>query len=243
MENDKTVEVKDEKDLEEVDTSKKDETTVDETTENTNDKSKEDKKEVVEKEEEIDPYEAKLKEVQEKLETEKTINRQKTGALKDERDKDKAIKALEDKLTHLEEEIKSGDEWEDDKPSKPEIDTSNFVSKDEITKLQNQIKVQKELNEISSKISTTAEKKLIDIYVDKGYSVKDAYLKANEHLIDKLKSEKKERIDKETLMLDMNGGQNYSKTSSPEYLNTKKKKEVGDFLDSIGVPDAKKFIK
>jgi len=239
MENDKTVEVKDEKDQEEVDTSKE-ETTVEETTEKPNEEPSKGEEEIVEKEEEIDPYEAKLKEVEEKLELEKTINRQKSGALKGTRT---SIKSLEEKLIRLEAKIEGNDDFDDDvKPSK-QIDTSDFVSKSEIEKLQKEIRIQKEMNEISPKITSVAERKLIDIYISKGYSAQDSYLKANEHLIDKLKSEKKERIDKENLQLSMNGGQNYSKSSTPEHSNTKKKKEVADFLDAIGVPEAKSFIK
>ena len=80
------------------------------------------------------------------------------------------------------------------------------------------------------------------IYVDKGYSVTDAYLKANEHLVDKIKADRKKRIDSEDEMLDMSGSQNYSKSDSPTNIKTKGDKATADFLDDIGVPEAKEYI-
>lgn len=238
MDKDKTVKEQDEKTKEEVDTSQE-ETTVDETTENTDEQPDKDK-EVVEKEEEVDPYEVKLKEMEEKLELEKTMNRQKSGALKGTRN---SIKALEDKISQLEKKIAGEDDWEeDDKPSTPKVDTSNFADKDEIAKLQKQIETQKELASIAPRITSVAEEKLINIYIDKGYSVQDAYLKANEHLIDKVKADIKKRIDSENQMLKMSGTQNYSNSKEPAYNTDKKKKEVASFLDELGASEAKKFI-
>lgn len=225
MENDKTVEEKDEKDQEELDNSKKIST----------DNDSDEGKKVVEKEE--DPYEAKLKQIEADLEKEREINRQKTGALKERDEKIKALKAK-----------KSDDDdddfnlFDDDDEKKEKLDPSKFVSREEFDRLQNENKQKEEFAEIRPKITSVAEGKLIKIYMEQGLSAKDAYLKANEHLIDKVKTDAKKRIDEENEILDMSGSQNYSGTKDPSYAKTPLGKKTAEFLDSIGASKAKKFI-
>ena len=224
MEDNKTVEENNEKNQEELDDSKK------LSTDNDSDEGKK----VVEKEE--DPYEAKLKQIEADLEKEREINRQKTGALKE---RDSKIKELK-KSKEPDDDDDDFNLFDDEKKEK--IDTSKFVSREEFDRLQNENKQREEFSEIKPKITSVAEGKLIKIYMEQGLSAKDAYLKANEHLIDKVKTESKKRIDEENEILDMSGSQNYSGTKEPSYAKTPLGKKTAEFLDSIGASNAKKFI-
>jgi len=225
MEDNKTVEENNEKNQEELDDSKK------LSTDNDSDEGKK----VVEKEE--DPYEAKLKQIEADLEKEREINRQKTGALKE---RDSKIKELK-KSKEPDDDDDDFNLFDDDE-KKEKIDTSKFVSREEFDRLQNENKQREEFSEIKPKITSVAEGKLIKIYMEQGLSAKDAYLKANEHLIDKVKTESKKRIDEENEILDMSGSQNYSGTKEPSYAKTPLGKKTAEFLDSIGASNAKKFI-
>lgn len=227
MEIDKTVDENNEKNQEELDNS-------DESQKSTDGVSDEDKK-LVEKKEQ-DPYEAKLKEVEYALEKEREINRQKTGALKE---RDRIIKEMKSKKTEYDDDF---DLFDEEKDKEEKIDPSKFVSREEFERLQKENKQKEEFAEIKPKITSVSEGKLIKVYMEQGLSAKDAYLKANEHLIDKVKTEAKKRIDEENEILDMSGSQNYSGSKEPSYAKTPLGKKTAEFLDAIGASNAKKFI-
>ena len=209
METKETVDANNEKDSEIVEetTQKTEEETLSnddsQTIEDTNDGGDYEKKESEEK----NPYEAKLKELEQATEKNETMMRQKDGALKEEREK---RRELEKRLEELENSSKQTKE--SDKKEPLTADDIDAIFEKKLAK-------QREVQEIEDVSSDETEKKLIVKLMESGRAttVQDAKVLANAHIIDEHKSMVQEREQEESIMANFSAGKTYGKRVKADF--------------------------
>jgi len=165
--------------------------------------------------EEQDPYEAKLKELEKENEE---LKRNKTEAIRQERQKRKIAEArLAEKGTDTED--------NDDKP----------MTRKEFEDLMLKRENEQKIKQVSS---TESEEKLIRKYVTLGYSVDDAFLKANSHIIQEAKEAERERLEQENLVAGYSRAVPRGKAGSPAYATDPILKKAADGL----TPEERKYL-
>jgi len=186
------------------------------------DESGESKKSESNDDEDKDPYEAQLEKVQKENEE---LKRNKTAAIKEERGKrqvaEQKAKDLEDKANR-----QGNDELGDDEKPLTRKELEAFWS-------------QKEADQRIDQMTTNeSERKLIREYVKKGYSVDDAYLKANSHIIDEYKNAEREREQEEGFMAGYSRPVMRGKKGAPAYSTNPIKKKAAEGL----TPEERKYL-
>lgn len=189
-------------------------------------------------EEELNPYKKEMA----KLAVE---NRQKTGALKEEREKSKE---LEDRLASLEKakeekEVVDEEEEEEVKPKKRKIQGAREIVQEEMRK-------QRFEDKLSLISNNKDEQQLIRHHYnnsivksgDVEQDLSNAVALANKHLVDQAKKAEAEREDNEALSAKFSAGRSYSKQGKPAYLSDPIKKGAVEILKKLGIPDGEKYV-
>lgn len=183
------------------------------------------------KTEETNPY----KEQMAKLAIE---NRQKAGALKSERERNKE---LEEELAALKSK-EEAEEEEKPKPKKKAEDPREIV--------QEEMRKQRFEDKLAQVSNSQDEQRLIrhhyensivrsgDVEVD----LSNAIALANKHLVDQAKKAEAERQDTEALNAKYSGGRSYSKQGGPAYLSDPIKKGAVDLMKKLGISDGEKYV-
>jgi len=169
-------------------------------------------------EEEKSPYDLKLEELEKEKqelkddrEKKDKIILQKTQALKEEREKNKKVK-------------KPADVDEGDKPLTRESLAEFLDERD---------KKKEDRDSINTLTEDPKEQMVIKAYVDKGYSVEDAYLKANSHLIlehKRMEAEEAGTEVRESFLTRFSGGLPTGKKGQPKYMSNPILKEASKEL-------------
>lgn len=205
----------------------KNETTTEETT-------KETTKETTEEVEE-NPYEKQLKEMTTKNEQTETENRQKTGALKEEREKTEGLekdkKELEKDKTDLEAKLKIKDEDDDGK----------YLTSDKANEIfDNKLAKQRIEDDIEKISDDDSEKKLIrklmekdDNGIARANTVKDAKTLANAYKLDEYESMEEEREQQETIMAGFSSGKSKSKGKTEDFDDPVLKEAAKDLPENV----------
>ena len=187
-------------------------------------------------EEELNPY----KEQMAQLAVE---NRQKTGALKEAKEK---VKTAEEKAKELEERLKALEENKEEVKPK-----SKYLSPEEADKLMtDKIKQQRLEDLIVKSTSNLDEQKLVRYHLDNSIvktgdveqDLSMAIAIANKHLVDQAKSAEVERLNREAMNAQFSGGRSYSRQGTPSWQADPIKKEANELLKKLGVHDGEKYL-
>lgn len=192
------------------------------------------KQDAEEKAGEDNPYKKQLKEMEEKEKGLKTENEDlkynKKKAIEEEREK---RKDAEDKMKEMEDELKIYKESDDGKVSE------KYLTKEKADEyFDNKLKKQNSLNAIDKLTDNADEKAVIRKYVKNGYSVEDAYLKANAHIIKEQKGMEQEQEQGEELMANFSAGQSRGARGEASYKSDPIKKKAAEGL----TPEEKKYL-
>lgn len=161
------------------------------------------------------PYEARLKELEKENEE---IKRNKTEAIRAERKKRQVAEA---KVKQQED----GDLSEDEKPlTRKELEVF-YQQKEDVKR-------------IESLATNESERNLISKFVEQGYSVDDAYLKANSHIIEEHKQAEREQEQTEATMAGYSRAVSRGKKGSPAWSTDPIKKQAADGMS----PEERKYL-
>ena len=151
------------------------------------------------------------------------LKRNKTEAIRQERQKRKEVEA---KLAEKEKED-SGNQAEEaeDKP----------LTLKEFDALMRKREGEEKIKQLAT---SESEEKLIRRYVDLGYNVDDAYLKANAHIIQETKQAERARLEQESVMAGYSRAVPRGKAGSPAYATDPIKKAAADGL----TPEERKYL-
>jgi len=182
--------------------------------------------------EELNPYKKQMADLA-------VENRQKAGALRDER---KKSKELEEELAN----IKADKEAKKDNLTEPK-----YLSAEEADKLmEDKLRKQRLEDKLSSITSNDDERKLIRHHLehsivrsgDLEQDLSMAVAIANKHLVDQAKQQEIERNERESVNARFSAGRSYARTGQPSYMADPIKKEANEILKRLGIRDGEKYL-